>query len=154
MQLSDDDQSTYPKLVEYVKFRMPEVLGVPLIVKNMKTFGSLPLEEFRAAMAWGRGPKIIIKILTNACGGLGEANGCFDSGNPTQIELDSDTLDNFIKDAYGKGCDLTKSGKKVFIVGTTLLHELCHWGNYKNGVNEATEAGIAFEVATYGRNTG
>lgn len=154
MQLSGEDQGAFPKLVEYVKFRMPQVLGVPLIVKNIKKFGSLSLEEFRAAMAWGRGPKIIIKGLTGNCGGAGAANGCFDSANPTQIELDSETLDDFVKDPYGKGSDLTASSKKVFIVGTTLLHELCHWGNFKNGVIETTEAGIAFEVATYGRNTG
>jgi hypothetical protein len=138
-----------------VKNRIPQVINVPVIVKNMKTFGSLSKAELLSAVTWGSGPLIVIKNLsTFTCGGVAAANGCFRSANPDQVELDSETVDNFEKDAYGSGSDTTSSGKKVFIVGTTLLHELCHWGNFQHGVTETAEAGVGFEVATYGRNTG
>ena len=42
-------------------------------------------------------------------------------------------------------------GKIVYVVGATLLHELCHWGNNQAGVAEASEMGLAFEKATYGK---
>jgi hypothetical protein len=48
----------------------------------------------------------------------------------------------------------TPRHRKYSSWGTTVLHKLCHWGNFKHGVTEKEEAGIAFEVATYGRNTG
>ena len=80
--------------------------------------------------------------------------GRFDPANPGRIELDTGRANEFETDAYGAGSDNTSANRRVFIVGTTLLHELCHWGNFMHGVTETEEAGIAFEVATYGRNTG
>jgi hypothetical protein len=154
MRLSDDDQNNHPKLAQYVRNKMPEVLFVPLIVKNIKKFGSLTRTEFQHALGWGNDPLIVIKDLNGgSCNGVA-ANGCFDPANPDQIQLDLEDVQNFEADPYGKGSDINTRGQKVFIVGTTLLHELCHWGNFKHGVTETTEAGIAFEVATYGRNTG
>ncbi len=154
MRMSDDDKKNFPKIAYYVRVNIPQVITVPKIVNNLKKFGHLTLAEIRHALAWGNDPLIVIKDLSNFQCVVQAANGCFDPGNPTQIELDTETATNFEKHAYKAGSDVTTDGRKVFIVGTTLLHELCHWGNFKHGVAEAEEAGIAFEVATYGRNTG
>jgi hypothetical protein len=154
MRLSADDQKDHPKLAHYVRCSLPSVFNVFLIVKNVKKFGNLTREEFLHALGWGNDPLIVIKDLNGgSCNGVA-ANGCFDPANPDQIQLDLEDVQNFEADPYGKGCDVNSRGQKVFIVGTTLLHELCHWGNFKHGVTETEEAGIAFEVATYGRNTG
>jgi len=152
--------STYPQFARYVRQRMPEVLHVPLIVRNMRVHGSLSRAELAHALVWGAGPKLIITGLrssnpgANLCGGVAAANGCFRPANSSQIELDAETVSNFENSPYGRGSDNTSSGRRVFIVGTTILHELCHWGNFAHGVAEASEQGVAFEVATYGRNTG
>jgi hypothetical protein len=154
MRLSAEDQKNHPKLAQYVRVSLPTVINVPIIVKNIQKFGSLTKDEFRHALGWGNDPLIIIKDLNDgSCNGVA-ANGCFDHAHPNQIELDLEDVQNFETDPYGKGSDVNSRGQKVFIVGTTLLHELCHWGNFKHGVAEKEEAGIAFEVATYGRNTG
>ena len=89
------------------------------------------------------------------CGG-GITNGCFRPSSPNQIEI---SLDRALEFEAGKSgaFDVTSSGKSVYIVGTTILHELCHWGRNLNGLGATylgNEAGVAFEVATYGRNTG
>ncbi len=44
-------------------------------------------------------------------------------------------------------------GKSVYVVGATLLHELCHWGNFnhKPPIPELVEMGAAFELHTYGK---
>lgn len=154
MKMSDADRGTFPQLAYYVRVNIPQVVHVPKIVKNLKKFGSLTSEEIRHALTWGNEPLIAIKDLSNFQCSVQAANGCFNPSNPKQIELDLDRANEFEKDAFGAGSDLTTDGRKVFIVGTTLLHELCHWGNFKHGVAEADEAGVAFEVATYGRNTG
>jgi hypothetical protein len=155
MRLSVADQRRFPRLTEYVRRRMPEVLNVPVIVRNMRRFGSLTRAELAHALTWGTDPLILIVDHTaNTCGGTAAVNGCFRPTNPDRIELNDETVNNFETDPYGAGSDVNARGQKLFIVGTTILHELCHWGNFKHGVAEVTEQGVAFEVATYGRNTG
>lgn len=155
MRLSVSDQTSFPRLTEYVRRRLPEVLNVPIIVRNMRRFGSLDRAELAHALTWGTDPLIVIVDHTaNTCGGIAAVNGCFRSANADRIELNSETVDNFEQDPYGAGSDVNARGQKLFIVGTTILHELCHWGNFHHGVSESTEQGVAFEVATYGRNTG
>ena len=98
---------------------------------------------------------MIVTELSNFQCGVQWANGCFDSTNPGEIQLDLALATDFENNPYGQNSlDRTSSGKQVFIIGTTILHEMCHWGNHRAGVGEATEQGIAFEVATYGRNIG
>ncbi len=157
MRMSQADQDQFPELTEYVRRRMPQVMTVPLIVRNMRRFGSLRQEELRTALLWGSLPRIVITDLSAVPapdGTIVSANGRFRPAFPDQIELDLGRVNEFETDAYGAGSDQTADGRSVFIVGTTMLHELCHWGNFHHGVAEATEQGIAFEVATYGRNTG
>jgi hypothetical protein len=45
-------------------------------------------------------------------------------------------------------------GKNVYIVGSTFLHELCHWGHDVKEAAEKREAGLNFENATYGKIIG
>jgi hypothetical protein len=43
---------------------------------------------------------------------------------------------------------LTAFGRHVFLTGATVLDELCHWGNFLNGVAETDgDAGDNFETA-------
>jgi len=50
---------------------------------------------------------------------------------------------------------LTKTGRKVSLIGVTILHELCHWGNYNNVpyISEAgkKDQGSRFEEMVYGQ---
>ena len=56
----------------------------------------------------------------------------------------------------GKGLRATTSGKQVYLVGVTLLHELTHWADAQDGHDDAVpgdpgnEEGEAFERAVYG----
>jgi hypothetical protein len=158
MRMSSDDRKNFPKLTQYVRRSLPQVINVPIIVRNMKKHGSLSAIQLQNVLTWGTNPKIVILDLSSvpAPDGSGNvaANGRFDPANPDQIELDIGRAQEFEDDAYGAGSDVTADGRKVFIVGTTILHELCHRGNFQHGVAEVEEEGIEFEEATYGRNTG
>lgn len=158
MRMSDDDKKNFKKLAFYVRVNMPQVTSVPIIVRNMKAHGSLSLAELRTALVFGAKPLIVLADLSSvpAPDGSGNvsANGRFDPAKPDQIELDIGRAQEFEDDAYGAGSDQTSDGRNVFIAGTTLLHEMCHWGNFQHGRAEPVEEGIAFEVAVYGRNTG
>jgi len=158
MRMSPEDRKNFPELTQYVRVSLRQVTNVPKIVQNMKKHGSLSAVQLQNALLWGTYPKIVILDLSSvpAPDGSGNvaANGRFDPANPDQIELDIGRAQDFEDDAYGAGSDSTSDGRSVFIVGTTLLHELCHWGNFHKGKTEIEEEGIAFEVDTYGRNTG
>jgi hypothetical protein len=154
MKMSAANVSKYPKFAKYVKSSMPTVATVPLIVKNMKTYGSLDKADFVKALKWGNEPEVLIKpLMAGQCLTGVAANGCFRPSDPTKLEIDQSRVEDFEKGSEDAK-DVNSRKQKVFIVGTTLLHEMCHWGNNKAGVAETTEQGVAFEVKTYGRNTG
>jgi len=53
-----------------------------------------------------------------------------------------------------------KNGKKVYLVGVTILHELTHWADAQDGVDDAVpgdpsnEEGEAYEKGVYGEVLG
>jgi len=153
MNLSAADQTSYPALTQYVKIALPKVMDVPLIVSNMKKYGSLSAAQLREALKWGSNPTIIVKDLNlHTCGAAGTgAWGCFRAASPTLLEIRKDLVEDFEK-SLTKGKDNKNAkGQIVYVVGATILHELCHWGNNQAGVAEAAEMGLAFEKATYGK---
>jgi hypothetical protein len=101
-------------------------------------------------LTWGNDPLIVITDLTAGSCGLSDALGCFDHTAPNQIELDRGAVSAFEVDKFGLGSAPNASGTNVFIIGATLLHELCHWGNFHAGRAETREWGEAFERRTYG----
>ncbi len=154
MKMSSADISRYPKFARYVRRSMPEVANVSVIVRNMKTYGSLSKSALQSALRWGSGPDLVIKpLMAGQCITGIAANGCFRATDPTKIEIDKSRVDDF-EAGRASSRDVNSRGQKVYIVGTTILHELCHWGNNQAGRAETSEQGVAFEVATYGRNTG
>src|ERR1700758_5421915 len=80
--------------------------------------------------------------------GVPNAFGC--TSDSTQIEIDDDLAAEFEQNSNAN-LRLTKFGRHVFLTGVTLLHEMCHWGNFLNGVAETDgDAGEKFETAVYG----
>lgn len=77
-----------------------------------------------------------------------QADGC--TSDSTQIEIDDDVVNEFEQNA-NTNLRLTAFGRHVFLAGVTLLHEMCHWGNFLNSVPENDgDAGEKFETAVYG----
>jgi len=163
MTLSEADQKSFPKFTQYISSAIPKVTSVPVIVNNMKKFGGFSADKLASILAWGHGPNIKIINLSdntqpgfNICvAGVASAFGCTRGGVTTEIEVDLITIGEFEKDPNGAGVGQNSRHQNVFIVGVTVLHELCHLGCNLNGISEATftggEAGNAFEQATYGK---
>ena len=151
MRMTDDDIKAHPKFAAYVRYKFPDLVYVGPVVHNLKKHGSLTSDEITHALRWGTDPLIVITDLSNNQCGVPSAFGCFEHAKPDQIEIDPQFVTDFENDAYGAGTGKNAGGKGVFIAGVTLLHELCHWGNFQHGVAEAVEEGAAFERATYGK---
>lgn len=151
MRLTAGDAAAYPKFAQYVKQSIPTVYKVPKIRTALQTHGSLSPAAAKTALTWGHDPLIVVKDLNiHTCGTAGSAYGCFRPGSPRQIEIRTDLVTDFEAGKFSTGKNKNSAGKIVYVVGATLLHELCHWGNQKAGVNEATEQGLAFETTVYG----
>ena len=43
------------------------------------------------------------------------------------------------------------TGKLVYLVGVTLLHELAHWADDQDGVDTSGEEGELYEKDVYGK---
>ena len=151
MRLSEDAIKTYPKLHYYLKINMPQVAEVNTIVSAIqKLAGKTTRKTIEDAMKWGQGP--LVTVVTNlVCSGI-KAYGCYSWGS-NELQIDKKLVLDF---ESGKGLVATKSGKKVYLVGVTLLHELTHWADAQDGIDDAVagdpsnEEGNAYEKGVYG----
>jgi hypothetical protein len=152
MKMSDGDIHKYESFAHYVHYDMPKLVHNTVIIHNLMTKGNLTEAQAKHALLWGTEPLIVITDLSSGQCGVPSAYGCTRKANLNQIEIDEGTVKDFESAPYSLGVGKNAKGANVFIVGVTLLHELCHFGNNNNHKVEATEAGAAFETATYGKS--
>jgi hypothetical protein len=151
MKLSAADIAKYPQFARYVRHKIPELIHAKAVMFNLEKQGSLTDAQVRHALKWGNDPLIVITDLSHGQCGVPAAYGCTRGSNPTQIEIDEETVSNFETAPYSLGVGKNARGQNVFVVGVTLLHELCHVGKFAAAQAEATEAGAAYEQGAYGR---
>ena len=155
MKLKVEDIRTFPKFHYYVRVELPKVSEATAIVAKIKKFsGKTTKNTIKRALEWGNGPTI--EIVENLqCAGV-MSYGCYAWGGDV-LQVDKDLVEDF---ESGKGVVKNARGKRVFLVGATLLHELTHWADAKDGVDDAVpgdpsnEEGNAFEKAVYGKVLG
>lgn len=152
MKLSPADILKYPKFAHFVHLDMPKLVHVKSVIHNLETKGNFTEAQARHVLLWGNEPMILITDLSHGQCSVASAYGCTRKANLHQIEIDEGTVKEFESSPYSLGVGKNAKGKNVFIVGVTLLHELCHLGNYKHHKKEKLEAGDAFEKATYGKS--
>lgn len=153
MWMTSDQIAAWPKFAAYVRESMPTCKSVPKIMKALKDHGGLSWSQARDALSWGNAPLVHVADLWDEKAWKSEGNGQFHVSRPYQIDIAQHRVEQFETPGAG-GTDTNASGVKVYIVGATLLHEICHWGLNKNGIKEKGEAGKAFEKAVYGKQIG
>jgi len=136
------DIENYPKLYQYVSVKIPEVAKIDVIIKQIQKFsGDIALSRIKDALIWGKGPKLNVLDLDGAFGEFSPGIGS------NELRIDSDMVEEF---EAGKGLRRTPTGKMVYLVGVTILHELTHWADDQDGVDTEGEEGEHFENAVYG----
>ena len=142
MKMAKEDIRKYPKFYQYVSVAIPTVRKMTNIVSALKRFsGSSDTGKITEALEWNKGP--MIKIVDNLMCGSVEAVGCYTDG-VNVLEIDEGIVKEF---EAGKGKRKSRAGY-VYLVGVTLLHELCHWANDGTGKSDLTHD--RFEQALYG----
>jgi hypothetical protein len=142
MKMIHEDIVLYRKFALYVKRDIPKVLDNKAIVRAMQEIGQLDRATLQRALKWDEGPDIKITPLVGAFGEFTPDE------KSNEIRIDTKVVTDF---EAGRGVRQTKSGKNVYLAGVTLLHELVHWGDDKDGIDRVGEEGEEFEIRVYGR---
>src|SRR5262245_45012773 len=141
------DRVNYPKFTKYVKNDLPTVADVPVIVKAFERFGKIDRPTLQRALVWDEGPDIKV-VYEDDIPGYGQ----FTPGEGSnEIRIRRDVVLEF---ENGRGLYPTKSGRLVYLAGVTLLHELVHWADDRDGIQTDGEEGKRFEIAVYGKVIG
>jgi hypothetical protein len=144
MKMNPADIKKYPQFHEYVSVRIPQVRTMPFIINALKKFsGNNSEEKIKDALLWNKGPTIEI-VPGLICAG-DPASGCY-APDSIKIQIKEERVKEFEK---GKGLKHTATGRLVYFVGVTLLHELCHWANDGTGEEDLTHE--KFEQTLYGK---
>lgn len=152
MRMTTADASNYPKFHHYVKNEISILANVNPVINAIKRFSGMTTRRtIKNGLQWGNGPTI--KIVPNLVCASSSAYGCYSWGG-NEIEIDQSLVN-----AYEAGTDMrpTQRGAMVSVAGVTLLHELTHWADARDGVDDpvpgdpSNEEGDAFERALYGK---
>ncbi len=137
MKLSKSDEKAYPGLLYYVKKDLPTVIKVPKIVKALEKNGEIKKRKLKTVLQYGIEPTLkVVAMPKNQCG-----------------EFSPNTSSNELRISKSLVKEFEKSGgaKKItLLVGATILHELSHWGDDRDGADIPGEEGDLFEKAAYG----
>lgn len=151
MKLSDARIAQYPRFARYVREDVPNLVHAQGVVDAIKKFsGRTPRETIVEALEWGKGPEIIV-VKRLVCAGI-PSYGCYTWGSD-QLHINGMSVSEY---EAGRGIVKDLNGLSVPLVGVTLLHELTHWADAQDGVNDPIpgdptgEEGNAFERAVFG----
>ena len=145
----------YPRFAQFVREELPGFAEMDDIIDTIHGLsGSTPRAAIAEALQWRQGPQIsIVKRLV--CAG-GPAYGCYTWGSNI-VMINEHTVAEY---EAGRGQVKVNKGRQVDLIGVTLLHELTHWADAQDGVDDpvpndpTNEEGEAFERAIYGRIIG
>jgi len=142
--MDPQDIKEFKKFRYYVSTNIPQVRDMPFIINALKRFsGNSSGDAIKEALIWNKGPTIQL-VAGLICAG-DPASGCY-RVNSDVIRVERAHVEEF---EAGKGLRHTATGKLVYFVGLTLLHELCHWANDGTGAEDLTHE--KFEQALYGK---
>ena len=135
--MTTNHKSLYPNLSNWVESTLPAVQNNRQVWSSFLRYSELSVPEAVRALSWGYDPVLYIKQIPGC-------NGEFDSKNPRRIVLAKDIAQRFEQDY------LLPEAQRL--VESTVLHELVHWGDHKDGRDQLCEEGICFEKQAYGEN--
>jgi len=139
MKVSSDFNDTYPKLAKWIEQNIPKVRDKQKVWSAFLKFSELSPGKAKIALNTGSSPEIHFKAMPGA-------NGQYSGSRfANRVYLAKSVCDKF----ESKDSENSKMHK---LIESTLLHEMVHWGDYKDGVDQAGEEGKAFEKAAYGKD--
>ncbi len=132
-------RTSYPKLSEWIKTNIPKVKTKPKVWAAFIKYSELSPAKALLAVTSAHSPEIHFDVMPRA-------NGRFSGSRfPDRVYLAKSICEKFEKSD-------SENRKMHILIESTLLHEMVHWGDWKDGVDQAGEEGKMFEKAAYGKD--
>lgn len=147
------DQLSFPKVTQYVRDSLPGVANIDSVCRAFRRFAQMDRASLQAALAWGSQPTLKFVDLVNADGGFLFGEFTPDSGS-NELRINLKMAQDFEVGPTPNFVGRNARGARVYLLGVTILHELVHWGDDRDGIDFPEEEGEAFERAVYGRVVG
>ncbi|MBL4687302.1 MAG: hypothetical protein JKY37_22080 [Nannocystaceae bacterium] len=142
MWLYPPDARKYEDLAEYMSRKLPYAYLEKSIAYALEKMGQFDRKRLRNALKWGQQPTVKVRDLK------GDRYGEFTPRiGSNEIRISRKRVEEF---EAGKGLRQARNGK-VYVIGVTLLHELVHWCDDQDGIEQhPSEEGLEFEKMVYG----
>ena len=129
----------YPKLHNFISTKLyGRAVNTKKTWDAFLKYSELTDQQAKDALTNGKLPHLKIEQMPGA-------NGRFHGAVvPDKIALAKQVADKFEQEYNDAGWQL--------LVESTVLHELVHWGDWKDGKDQPGEEGKAFEKAAYGKD--
>lgn len=135
-------------MTEYLRNKLPNIASNKRIVDAILKYTDLSREQIKEELQWGEGPTVEIAQLNNFENLDSKTIGYFNANSPNTIFLDIDMVKTIESTEPG-----TLMGDAlIFWLGTTVLHEFVHYGDWADGEQRDYEEGDLFEDEVYGQN--
>jgi hypothetical protein len=122
-----------------VKNDLPTVVNIPRIVNSIAKWGEIKKKDLGRLLTFGQGPTIKVTALNGAVGEFSP------NTKSNEVRIDKGMVEKLEKSKPPGNSDI------ILLVGGTILHELCHWGDDQDGVDIPGEEGEHFEMQAYGK---
>lgn len=151
MIMSAADQVSFPKLARYVRVELPKVAKVESIARAFLRYAQLNAVTLQRALKWGNQPTLVFEPMSTDHATF--QGGFYEPGvGSNDLHINSALADAF--EAGGPARLFTTRnarGQAFPLIGTSILHELVHWGDDQDGIDFPGEEGNLFEQDVYGR---
>jgi len=139
MRISPAFRTSYPTLAAWIEVNLLKIKLKPKVWKAFLRYSELKEPYATWSITPGYNPDIYAKLMPGS-------NGQFIGAKyPNRVFLAKSMCEKF------ENVDFANP-KMHMLIESTLLHEMVHWGDWKDGVDQVGEEGTAFEKAAYGKD--
>lgn len=141
MIISAQMTKNYPKLSKWICENLPKVKNNAKIYKAFLLYSELNKTVGSASLTLGNAPTIDYRFMPGS-------NGEFEGST----FKDTVFISNEICEKFEKSAKDAKDKRMHILIEFTILHEMVHWGDFKDGIDQPGEEGKKFEKAAYGKD--
>lgn len=142
MDVAERMNTNYPKLTAWIYDNLCKVPDKKKVFEAFVKFGELDAADARIMLTTcSPTPIIDYRVMPNA---NGQFEGATDANRVYLAHAICEKFERSPRDAADPRMHL--------LLESTLLHELVHWGDWKDGKDQPDEEGKEFEKAAYGKD--
>jgi hypothetical protein len=141
MKISAGMTKSYPKIAKWICDNLPKVKTNTKVFNAFMKYSEQNTTVATQALTAGNNPTIDFRAMIGA-------NGEFEGSTfPETVFLAKDICEKFENSPTD-----AKDKRMHVLIESTILHEMVHWGDWKDGVDQPGEEGKEFEKAAYGKD--